>query len=76
VPDPERSGGPERPVGPRELTTFQRAFAGAFIGVLYAIGSIARGYLLAGLVGGVLAAIVVYLVLKRYAEQRARRRRR
>jgi asparagine N-glycosylation enzyme membrane subunit Stt3 len=66
--------GPSGGGGPEGLSPFQRAFAGAFIGVLYAIGSIARGYLLAGLVGGVLAAIVVYLVLKRYAEQRRRRR--
>jgi asparagine N-glycosylation enzyme membrane subunit Stt3 len=68
-PDPEGSRGPERP----GLTDFQRAFAGAFIGILYAIGSIARGYLLAGLVGGALAGILTYLVLKRYAENRRRR---
>jgi hypothetical protein len=57
----------------KALTPLQRAIAGVFIGVLYAAGSIARGYVAAGIVGGVLAAVLVYLVLKRYAEARGRR---
>jgi hypothetical protein len=68
-PEPSE-GGSARPPG---LSPFQRALAGAFIGILYAGGSIARGYVAAGLVGGALAAILTYLVLKRYAENRRRR---
>jgi hypothetical protein len=55
------------------LTPFQRGFVGAVIGVLYALGMTARGHVAAGVVGGILAAIVCYLALTRYAENRRRR---
>jgi len=49
------------------------ALAGVFIGVLYAVGMVAKGEVVAGLVGGVLAAILLFLVL-REAGNRQRRR--
>jgi hypothetical protein len=42
----------------------QWAIAGAFIGFLFAIGSIARGDVAPGIVGGVLAGILCFLVLR------------
>jgi hypothetical protein len=76
---PEEPGGaePGEPVRrsdpPPGFNDLQRAIVGAVVGALYAVGSIARGYVAAGIVGGVLAAIVTFLALKRYAENRRRR---
>ena len=50
---------PPEPMKPR-----QWAMAGAFIGVLFAVGSIARGDVAPGLVGGFLAGVLCYLVLR------------
>jgi uncharacterized membrane protein len=50
--------------------------AGAFVGVLYAVGMSVRGDVLPGVVGGVLAAILCVLVLREYERQRADRTRR
>ena len=51
----------------------QWALAGAFIGILFAIGSIARGDVAPGIVGGVLAGVLCYLVLRNISERQWRR---
>ena len=51
----------------------QMAIAGAFIGLLYAIGMVGRGEVVAGIVGGVLAAILLFLVLREVANRQRRR---
>ena len=43
--------------------------AGAFIGILFAIGSIARGDVAPGIVGGILAGVLMYLVLRQISER-------
>ncbi len=59
---------PPEPLKPR-----QWALAGAFVDILFAVGSIARGDVAPGIVGGVLAGVLMYLVLRQVAErQRAR----
>jgi hypothetical protein len=50
-----------------------RIAAGAFIAVLYAVGMSVRGDVLPGIVGGALAGVLAFLVL-REVEQRRRRR--
>jgi hypothetical protein len=50
-----------------------KVIAGAFIGILYAGGMIARGDVLPGVVGGILAGILLVLVLNRIEERRRRR---
>jgi hypothetical protein len=54
------------------LSTRAKVAAGAFIAVLYAIGMALRGSILPAVVGGVLAGILCFLVL-REVEQRRRR---
>jgi len=49
---------------PEPMKPGQWALAGAFIGILFAIGSIARGDVAPGIVGGVLAGILCFLVLR------------
>jgi hypothetical protein len=63
------------PVGGSEngLSTRAKVAAGAFIAVLYAIGMSIRGDVLPGVVGGLLAGVLCFLVL-REVEQRRRRR--
>jgi uncharacterized membrane protein len=55
------------------LSTRAKIIAGAFVGVLYAVG-MSAGDVLPGVVGGVLAAILVFLVLREYERQRRDRR--
>jgi fructose-specific phosphotransferase system IIC component len=57
------------------VTATHRLIAALFVGVLYAVSTIAAGHLLPGLVGGALAALLMWLVLQRL-EERARARRR
>jgi hypothetical protein len=45
------------------------------VGVGFAVSYIARGHVAPGLVGGVLAAILLYIVIGRFEEQSAQRRR-
>jgi uncharacterized protein (DUF2062 family) len=45
------------------------------IGAGFAISNVARGHVLSGLVGGVLAAILVYVVMGRFEQQHEQRRR-
>ena len=61
----------QRPQDP--LTPRQMAIAGAVVGVLYAIGMIARGEIAPGLVGGVLAAVLMFLVLRQTGNRRRER---
>jgi hypothetical protein len=55
---------PPEPMSPR-----QWAMAGAFIGILFATGSIARGDVAPGIVGGILAGILCFLVLRQISER-------
>jgi hypothetical protein len=59
---------PPEPMKPR-----QWAIAGAFIAVLFAIGSIARGDVAPGIVGGVLAGILCFLVLREISSRQRQR---
>jgi hypothetical protein len=63
----------ERPPQPRGLPTRAKIAAGAFVGLLYAGGMGFRGDWLPGIIGGILAGIVLVMVLNRI-EQRRRRR--
>jgi len=45
------------------------------VGAGFAISYAARGHVLPGLVGGVLAAILLYLVMGRFEQQQEQRRR-
>jgi hypothetical protein len=62
-----------QPEPPRGLSMRAKIAAGAFIGVLYAGGMSARGDVLPGVVGGILAGILLVLVLIRLEERRRRR---
>ena len=62
-----------RPEPPPGLSTRAKVGAGAFIAVLYAGGMGFRGDWLPGIVGGVLAGTVLFLVLTRIEERRRRR---
>ena len=55
------------------LSTRSKVAAGAFIAILYAGGMGFRGDWLPGIVGGVLAGIVLVMVLIRIEERRRRR---
>ncbi len=88
--DPQREPPPrervprhQRPI-PEPMSTRNIAIFAAFVGILYAVGTIARGDVAPGIVGGILAAILAFLVFRevgnrqrrRIAEREARRRRR
>jgi hypothetical protein len=62
-----------QPEPPRGLSMRAKIAAGAFIGILYAGGMSARGDVLPGVVGGILAGILLVLVLIRLEERRRRR---
>jgi hypothetical protein len=69
--------GVNEPPPPRPgLSTGAKVAAGAFIAVLYAIGMAVRGNVLPGVVGGVLAGILCFLVLREIEQRRDRRDRR
>jgi hypothetical protein len=51
------------------------ALVAVFVGALYAIGMAVRGDTVPGLVGGALAGVLTFLVLRRAQEQRETRRR-
>jgi hypothetical protein len=61
---------------PGGLTDRAKVIAAVLIGVLYAIGMTIGGDPLPGVVGGVLAGILCFLVLRAVERQRAERRRR
>ncbi len=62
-----------RPEPPGGLSLRAKIAAGAFIAILYAGGMGFRGDWLPGIIGGILAGIVLVMVLSRL-EQRRRRR--
>ena len=62
----------DRPI-PEPLSTRQLAVAGAFVGILYAAGMIGRGEVVPGVVGGVLAGILMFLVLREVGNRQRRR---
>ena len=62
-----------RPEAPAGLSMGAKIAAGAFVGALYAGGMGVRGDWLPGVVGGILAAILLVLVLNRIEERRRRR---
>ena len=55
------------------MTPRQWALAGAFIAILFALGSIARGDVAPGIVGRVLAGILCFLVLRQISERQWQR---
>ena len=70
-PRPQPSLRDERP--PQGLSMRNKIIAGAFVGILYAGGMSLRGDVLPGVVGGILAGILLVLVLNRLEERRRRR---
>ena len=58
---------------PEPMKPKQWAVAGAVIGILFAAGSIARGDVAPGIVGGVLAGILFFLVMRQVAERQHQR---
>ena len=56
----------------RGLSIRAKIGAGVFIAVLYAVGMVSRGYVAAGIVGGVLAGVVCFLALREYERQKRR----
>ena len=60
---------------PPGLSTRAKVAAGAVIAVLYSIGMSLRGNVFPGIVGGILAGILCYLVLREIEQRRDRRRR-
>jgi hypothetical protein len=56
----------------RGLSTRAKIGAGAFIAILYGVGMVSRGYVAAGIVGGVLAGVVCFLALSEYERQKRR----
>ena len=71
--DHEPRPGPAAPPPPAGLSMRNKVIAGAFIAILYAGGMGFRGEWLPGIVGGILAGIVLVMVLSRI-EQRRRSR--
>ena len=55
------------------LSTGAKVAASAFIAVLYTVGMSIRGNVLPGVVGGVLAGILCFLVLREIEQRRDRR---
>jgi hypothetical protein len=49
------------------------AILSAVVGVLYAVGMIARGAIAPGIVGGILAGILMFLVLREVGRRQQRR---
>jgi hypothetical protein len=70
--DPAPARRSERPL-PQPMPTRNVVILAGFVGVLYAGGMIARGAVAAGLVGGILAAILCFLVFREVGERQRRR---
>jgi hypothetical protein len=62
----------ERPI-PEPMPRRHVAIVAVFVAILYAVGMIARGEVLAGIVGGVLAGILLFLVFREVGERQWRR---
>jgi hypothetical protein len=57
------------------LSTGAKIVVGAFIAVLYAVGMSLRGDVAPGIVGGILAGVLAFLVLREIEQRRERRER-
>jgi hypothetical protein len=55
------------------LSRSQVIIVAVFVGGLYAAGSIARDDVVPGIVGGILAAVLMYLVILRFQDRRRAR---
>ena len=66
-------GAPRHPVQHEPMSRRNIAILGAVVGVLYAAGMVARGAVAPGLVGGLLAGILCFLVLREVGERQRRR---
>jgi hypothetical protein len=71
---PDGAGGPDDRA-PRNagLSTPAKIAASAFVAILYAVGMSLRGDVLPGVVGGLLAGVLCFLVLREIEERRRRR---
>ena len=69
---PEHVPRSQRPI-PEPMPRRHVAIFAVFVGVLYAIGMVGRGELAPGLVGGVLAAVLAYLVFTEVGNRQRRR---
>jgi hypothetical protein len=58
------------------MPTRSKIAVGVFVGLLYAIGMSVAGDVLPGIVGGALAGVLCFLVLREVEAQRRRRYRR
>ena len=68
--------GPGERKPPEALSPKVHALVALFVGTLYAVGMAVRGDTVPGIVGGALAAVLTFLVLRRAQEQREARWRR
>jgi hypothetical protein len=64
---------PPRGEPPAGLPTRAKIIAGVFVGLLYAVGMSLAGDVLPGVVGGALAGLLTFLVLREVEQQRRRR---
>ena len=71
-PPPARVPREQRPL-PEPMSRRNVVILAVFIGVLYAVGAIARREVAAGVVGGVLAAVLAYLVFTEVGNRQRRR---
>ena len=71
-PPPEHVPREQRPI-PEPMSRRNVAIFAVVIGALYAVGAIARGDVAAGLVGGVLASVLAYLVFTEVGNRQRRR---
>ena len=71
-PPPARVPRSQRPI-PEPMARRNVVIFAVFIGALYAVGAIARGDVAPGLVGGVLAAVLAYLVFTEVGNRQRRR---
>jgi hypothetical protein len=56
------------------MGTWSIVLVAVLLGALYAVGSAARGDLVPGIVGGALAAVLCFLVLREVEARRRRKR--
>jgi hypothetical protein len=66
---PARAG---RPM-PQPMPRLHVAILSGFVGLFYAVGMVARGAVAPGIVGGVLAAILCFLVMREVGRRQQRR---
>jgi hypothetical protein len=70
---PDRSS--QRPLPDRYFSRRERAVVGGCVFALYAIGFSLRGYVLPGIVGGLVAGTFAYVLLREIDDRRRRRMR-